>query len=94
MQYNKRAESVSERNNELHRIQEQLDEVKRVMDERGSNISDTSPVVRIKAAIKKVVEEMRAMEVRIGVVSHTLLRLSLRDRNRLHASLSEELLDG
>lgn len=88
--YNKRTESISERNNELHRIQEQLEEVKRIMDERGSNISDTSPVVRIKNAIKKLTEELREMEVRIGVVSHTLLSLNVKDKHRMQTVVDSD----
>lgn len=52
---------------------------------RGSNISDATPVVRIKGAIKKLADELHEMEVRIGVVSHTLLQLSLKSRRLMHA---------
>lgn len=34
------------------------------MDERGGNLSDTSPIIRIKAATKKLIEELQQMEVR------------------------------
>lgn len=78
--HNSRTEAVSDRNNELHRIGEQLSEMKTMMDERGTNISDATPVVRIKGGIKKLSEELHDMEVRIGVVSHTLLQLSLKNR--------------
>lgn len=88
--YNKRTENISERNNELHRIQEQLEEVKRIMDERNNNISDSSPVVRIKTAIKKLTEELREMEVKIGVVSHTLLSLSLKDKHRMNTVVESD----
>lgn len=43
--YNKHTEGISDRNNELHRISEQLEEIKHIMDERGSNIADATPVV-------------------------------------------------
>lgn len=38
--------------------------------------------VRIKAAISSLRSELNEMEVRIGVVSHTLLHLSLRDKQQ------------
>jgi len=79
-------EAISDRNNELHRISEQLQEMKGMMEERGSNISDATPVVRIKGAIQKLGHELHEMEVRIGVVSHTLLQLSLKNRRALHAA--------
>lgn len=53
------------------------------MDEKGQNISDSTPVMRIKNAIKKLNEELHDMEVRIGVVSHTLLQLSLKNRREM-----------
>lgn len=87
--YNKRTESISDRNNELHRIKEQLDDMKHLMDEKGTNISDATPVVRIKNAIKKLAEELGEMEVRIGVVSNTLLGLSMKNRRMMHAQALE-----
>lgn len=93
--HNASAEVVSDRNSELHRILEQLEEIKGLMGERGSNINDNTPVVRIKAAIKKLGEEMHGMEVRLGVVSHTLLQLSIKDKHRMHtaAALSDDEYD-
>ena len=46
MGYNTRTEAISERNSELHRITEQLTEMKGVMDEHSTNIADATPVVR------------------------------------------------
>ncbi|KAG2484902.1 hypothetical protein HYH03_016288 [Edaphochlamys debaryana] len=90
--YNRKTEAVADRNQELHRIAEQLDEVKALMDEKGSNIADATPVARIKTAIKQLGKELHDMEVRIGVVSHTLLQLSLRNKRLMQAqaALSDE----
>jgi len=44
-QYNMRTESVSDRNSELHRITEQLAEMKTIMDSHSTNIADATPVV-------------------------------------------------
>eukprot|EP00873_Tetraselmis_striata_P036081 jgi/Tetstr1/456345/TSEL_043081.t1 len=81
--YGKSSEAISELTNELGRVTEELAEVQRVLEERGSNISDTSPVVKIKEAINTLKSELLNMEVRIGVVEHSLLQVSLRDRGRL-----------
>eukprot|EP00798_Chlamydomonas_sp_ICE-L_P025833 gene25833-11510_t len=83
--YNKRTESISDRNNELHRIKEQLEDMKHLMDEKGTNISDATPVVRMKNAIKKLADELKEMEVRIGVVSHTLVGVSMKNKRMLQA---------
>ncbi|KXZ46063.1 hypothetical protein GPECTOR_47g338 [Gonium pectorale] len=90
--YNRKTEAVADRNSELHRIAEQLEEVKALMDEKGSNIADATPVARIKTAIKQLNKELHDMEVRIGVVSHTLLQLSMRNKRLLQAqaALSDE----
>lgn len=83
---------MADRNSELHRIAEQLEEVKSLMDEKGSNIADATPVARIKTAIKQLNKELHDMEVRIGVVSHTLLQLSLKNKRLMQAqaALSDE----
>lgn len=82
----KRTDGVSDRQAELQRIGEQLEEIRANMDEKGQNISDSTPVMRIKNAIKKLNEELHDMEVRIGVVSHTLLQLSLKNRREMQAA--------
>ena len=46
-QYNTRTEAISDRNSELHRITEQLAEMKAIMDSHSTNIADATPVVRI-----------------------------------------------
>jgi estrogen-related receptor beta like 1 len=47
-------ESVSALTNELAIIQDQLSEVKGTMDSRGSSMTDTSPLVKIKAALQDI----------------------------------------
>jgi len=75
-----RADGVSARDAELHRLGAALEEVKAALDARGSSLSDASPLVRVKAAITTLRRELGAMEVRIGVVGHTLLQLSQSDK--------------
>ena len=75
--YNRNAEVLAEKTNELARISEELEAVKLTMEERGETISDTSPLVKIKQAIKTLKAELQQMEVRIGVVEHTLLQKSV-----------------
>ncbi|KAF5828216.1 intra-flagellar transport protein 57-domain-containing protein [Dunaliella salina] len=84
-QYNARTEAISDRNSELHRITEQLAEMKAIMDSHSTNIADATPVMRIKGAIKKLQEELAEAEVRIGVVSHTLLQLSIKNKRLLQS---------
>jgi len=71
--YNKNSEGINKLQNELATVTEELQGIKGRMDERGSAMTDTSPVVKIKTALSKIKQEARSMEVRIGVVSHTLV---------------------
>lgn len=48
------------------------------MDEKGSTMTDGSPVVRIKQAIHNLKQEITVMDVQIGVLEHVLLRMHLR----------------
>lgn len=74
------ADGVGARDAELHRLGAALEEAKAALEERGSSLSDASPLVRIKAAIAALRGELGGMEVRIGVVAHALTQLSLSDK--------------
>lgn len=71
---------ISERNAELHRLAAALEDVKQQLDSRGSNLSDASPLVGLKAGMERLRGELKAMEVRIGVASHNLLAASRADK--------------
>ena len=67
---------------------QELDDKKNELNERGSNISDSSPVVQIKAAIKGIKLELKQMSVHIGVLQHQLLQVLLaKSRERLTADI-------
>merc|ERR1711920_866861 len=65
---------------ELKNVAEELDVVKNDMEERSSTVTDTAPIVKMKDAFKKLRSDTRQLEVRIGVVSHTLMQAKLRQR--------------
>lgn len=65
---------------ELKNIAEELDLVKTDMEERSSTVTDTAPIVKMKDAFKRLRADTRQLEVRIGVVSHTLMQAKLRQR--------------
>ena len=50
-------------------ITEELEGIKAQMDEKGTTMTDSGPLVKIKQAITKVKNELIQMELRIGVVS-------------------------
>ena len=67
-----------------HPFMQELEDRKSEVDARGSNISDSTPVVRIKGAIKGIKTEVQQMSVRIGVLQHQLTQVQLaKSRSRL-----------
>jgi len=65
---------------ELKNVGEELELTKTDMEERSSTVTDTAPIVKMKEAFKKLRSDTRQLEVRIGVVSHTLMQAKLRQR--------------
>lgn len=79
-QYTHSNEVVMNLQIELKNVQEELEIVKTDMEERSSTVTDTAPIVKMKDAFKKLRTDTRQLEVRIGVVSHTLMQAKLRQR--------------
>lgn len=67
---------------ELAALGEQLRSAKGELDTRGAKMTDTSPLVRIKEALKALASEIKTFELRIGVVGHTLLQAKARQASR------------
>jgi estrogen-related receptor beta like 1 len=65
---------------EMKNVNEELEVVKNEMEDRSSTVTDTAPIVKMKDAFKKLRADTRQLEVRIGVVSHTLMQAKLRQR--------------
>merc|ERR1712083_405918 len=85
---------VTERSRLLAQITDDLDAVKSEMEERGTSMTDGSPLVNLRKALARVKSEVTAMDVRIGVVEHTLLQAKLKDKSNmqrdLHAAVSQQ----
>jgi len=79
-QYTELNEVVMNLQIELKNVVEELDVVKNDMEERSSTVTDTAPIVKMKDAFKKLKKDTLQLEVRIGVVSHTLMQAKLRQR--------------
>lgn len=74
---------VTERTRVLAEISEELEKVKQEMEEKGSSMSDGAPVVRIKQSVMKLKQETQQMEVRMGVVEHSLLQAKLKEKSNM-----------
>ena len=75
---------VAEETQEFQELTARLDATKKSIKDKGRRMTDTTPLIRIKSAIQTVREEMRDMDVRIGILGHLLLQsqLSVAQRNR------------
>ncbi len=51
------------------------------MNIQGDTMTDTSPLVKIKKAIHSIRQEIQAMEIRLGVVSNTLLQSKIKEKS-------------
>jgi len=79
-QYTELNEVVMNLQIELKNVGEELDVVKNDMEEKSTTVTDTAPIVKMKDAFKRLRTDTRQLEVRIGVVSHTLMQAKLRQR--------------
>lgn len=77
-EYNAKAEVINKLTAELNAVTEELRSIKSKMDEKGSAMTDTSPIVKIKNALNKLKQDTRAMDVRVGIVSHSLQERAMR----------------
>jgi len=72
---------VEEMEAQYYDIEEELTKIQSQMDQAGKSISDQSPLLKIKKGIEKVKKDISSIDIRIGVVSNTLLQCKLKLRN-------------
>ena len=77
-EYNVKSQGLNELTNALSQVSDELGSIKSKMDERGGAMTDTSPLIKIKSALARLKEERKQMDVRIGVVTHTLVAKKLK----------------
>merc|ERR1711939_611476 len=76
-QNDERRNAVQMLESDLERIKQELETIKSQSDERGESMTDTSPLTRLKEAMKKIKKEIKEMDLRIGTVNHSLLHIKL-----------------
>ncbi|KAL9706669.1 hypothetical protein quinque_010187 [Culex quinquefasciatus] len=62
----------TEKEHELSKITNELENIKIQMEQRGNSMTDGSPLINIKKAIFRIKEEISEMDIKIGVMEHTL----------------------
>ena len=65
--------------------------MKSEMEERGSSMTDGSPLVNIRKNLSRVRQEILGMDVRIGVLEHTVMQARLRDRSNMQRDYHNEV---
>ena len=83
-------ERVARLTGEAAELGDKLEELKESFESRDSGASDASPLVRIKAALQQIKAEIQAFDLRIGVVSHSVLaaRVASNSRRRVRSARS------
>ncbi|KAL3269122.1 hypothetical protein HHI36_008203 [Cryptolaemus montrouzieri] len=84
-EYKKISGGVAERNRELTKLNDRLETIKQQMEERGSSMTDGTPLVNIKKSVTKVKQEITDMNVRIGVLECILLQSRIRDEKQVES---------
>ncbi|KAL1505259.1 hypothetical protein ABEB36_004861 [Hypothenemus hampei] len=74
---------VAERNRELNTLNDRVESIKHQMEERGSSMTDGTPLVNIKKSIAKLRAEITDMDVRIGVLECLLLQSKIGEEKQL-----------
>ncbi|KAI8824209.1 intra-flagellar transport protein 57 [Fimicolochytrium jonesii] len=78
--YSVASSHVSDLTIDLSRISEELDSVKGQMDDIGSGMTDSKPLLSIKQGVTKLKSEIKQMDLRIGVIQHMLLQAKLKTK--------------
>jgi len=73
---------VQELETELMDVNEKLTKIQSKIDDTGKSFSDNSPLQNIKKSITSVKNDIKSIDIRIGVVSNTLLQLKLKERSK------------
>ena len=92
-QYKQVSGGVTDRSRVLAQITDEIESLKSEMEERGSSMTDGSPLVNIRytavmgimklsqtVCLSRMRQEILGMDVRIGVLEHTLMQSRLRDK--------------
>jgi len=92
--FTKVSKNVGELENDLMEVNEKLSHVERRIDDTGKQFSDNTPLQNIKKSITNVKNDIKTIDIRIGVVSNTLLQLKLKERSKaIEDGKAMEILD-
>ena len=67
---------------ELAALGEALEGVAAALQQRGASMTDTSPLVRVKAALTALRGESKALDLQLGVLGHAVMQSRVAHRHR------------
>ena len=79
---------VVERCRLLSNITDEIEMVKNEMEERGSSMTDGSPLVNIRKSLARMKGEVTGMDIRIGVIEHTMIQARVKNRENLKRDIN------
>ena len=76
------SKNVQNLEGELMEVNEKLTRASEKIDDTGKSFSDNTPLQNIKKSITNVKNDIKSIDIRIGVVSNALLQLKLKERTK------------
>jgi len=74
-------QTLSEMEEAIVKLTNELENVKIQMEQRGNSMTDGSPLINIKKAVLRLREEISELDVKIGVLQHTMTSEIIRKKN-------------
>lgn len=81
--FNAVSKNMESLESELQEINDRLNNINKKIDDTGKQFSDNTPLQNIKKSISTVKNDIKSIDIRIGVVSNTLLQLKLKERSKV-----------
>jgi intraflagellar transport protein 57 len=75
MSSQRRDENIKVLNDQLEQLSMELADVKKQIHDKGKSMTDTTPLVEMRAATQRLKEENKDLDIRIGVFYHELTQV-------------------
>lgn len=92
-QYLVETETTSKFSTQVQRTNDELQLLKEQMDELGNSMTDSKPLMYIKANLQKLRMECKQMDQRIAVLQHTILQFRLKNKTTFVTTSSDYLFN-
>lgn len=71
--------SVRDLSDKYRNISEKLEAIQSKTSEHGNSFTDSSPIVKIKGALQKLKTETKNMDLRIGILNHSVIQHKIKE---------------